>query len=78
MILLFQIENCQYCSYVRSVLANLNISYVAINAAYGSPARQIQLKLGSPDQVPFLVDVDKGRMISESEDIVEYLSKTYA
>ena len=77
MLLLFQTENCPYCAKVRSVLTLLNISYLAINATSGSKAREIQLKLGDLDQVPFLVDIDNGVTMYESDDIVAYLDRTY-
>lgn len=78
MLLLFQIENCSYCAKVRSALTSLGISYVAINSTSGSKAREIQLKLGEIDQVPFLVDIDHGVTLYESDAIVAYLDQTYA
>jgi glutaredoxin 2 len=44
----------------------------------GAPSRKVLLKLGGKEQVPFMVDTDKGVMMYESEDIIEYLKKNYS
>ncbi|MBI4836092.1 MAG: glutathione S-transferase N-terminal domain-containing protein [Candidatus Abawacabacteria bacterium] len=77
MLLLFQKESCPYCAKVRLALTNLQLSFVSINSKSGYPARDIQIKLGGIDQVPFLVDIDRGVLMYESDDIVAYLEKTY-
>lgn len=77
MILLFQKENCPYCAKVRNALTQLGISYVTVNSVKGTPARALQVKWGGQDQVPFLVDIEKGITMYESDDIVQYLTQTY-
>ena len=58
-------------------MADNSISYVSVVSAKGSPSRKILLKLGGKEQFPFLVDTDKGEMMYESDDIVEYVRKNY-
>lgn len=77
MILLFHKEECPYCLKVRQFMSDSHVSYVSIVSPKGAPSRKILLKLGGKEQVPFIVDTDKGVMMYESDDIVEYLKKTY-
>ena len=56
---------------------NNSISYISLVSAKGSPSRKILMKLGGKEQFPFLVDTDRGEMMYESEDIIEYVKKHY-
>lgn len=58
-------------------MSDHHISYVSVVSPIGAPSRKILMKLGGLQQVPFLVDTDKGEMMYESSDIVEYLRKHY-
>lgn len=78
MLILFERDDCPYCFKVRQYMNHHNISYVSVLSPIGAPSRKILVKLGGKSQVPFLVDTDKGEMMYESSDIVEYLSKHYA
>lgn len=77
MLILFHRESCPYCTKVRHFLMDNSISYVSVVSAKGSPSRKILMKLGGKEQFPFLVDTDKGEMMYESEDIIEYVRKNY-
>ena len=75
MYLLFQKERCPYCQMVRQALAERGLSYVLVAAEEGAPAQDVLEKLGGKKQVPFLVDLDKGKMLYESADIIAYLDQ---
>lgn len=77
MIELYQKENCPYCKKVREKLNELELDFVCRISKTGTKQREIMMKLGGQAQVPFLVDQEKGVMMYESGDIVEYLEKNY-
>lgn len=90
MLELYQAEDCPYCQKVREALADLGISYIAHNprtegeeSTEGGDLRNEQTlieltKLGGEDQIPFLVDHQRGEMLYESDDIIEYLNEHYS
>jgi glutathione S-transferase len=84
MLELYQAEGCQYSANVRETLTDLGVSYVVHNprsAAGETRNEQIheQLQtLGGEDQIPFLVDHQRGVTLYESDDIVAYLEEHYA
>ncbi len=78
MIILFHKEECPFCLKVRQYMSDHYISYTSVVSPKGAPSRKILLKLGGKEQVPFLVDTDKGEMMYESSDIVAYLQKNYS
>jgi glutathione S-transferase len=59
-------------------MSDSHISYTSVVSPKGAPSRKVLLKLGGKEQVPFMVDTDKGVMMYESEDIIEYLKKNYS
>ena len=77
MLELYQFEQCPYCKKVREKLTELDLDYICRNVKKGEKKREILMTLGEKDQVPFLVDLDKGIMMYESDKIVEYLDKNY-
>lgn len=78
MIELYQFEGCPYCAKVREALSRLEIDYICRTVPKHSPKRQFLMQLGGKQQVPFLVDQDRGVMMYESDDIIAYLEKHYA
>jgi glutaredoxin len=58
---------------VRQTLDDLGLDYICRTAPKGSKQREIMVKLGGKEQVPFLVDQAKGVMMYESEEIIKYL-----
>lgn len=78
MLLLFHKEECPYCLKVRQFMSDHHISYTSIVSPKGAPSRKILVQLGGKEQVPFLVDTDRGEMMYESNDIIAYLKKRYA
>jgi glutaredoxin 2 len=78
MLELYQISHCPYCKKVRQKLGDLNLDYICRNVESGTKKRETLIKLGGKDQVPFLMDMDKGIMMYESDEIVKYLDNTYS
>jgi len=78
MLELYQFEQCPYCKKVREKLTELNLDYICRNVPRSTKKVEILTILGGKDQVPFLVDLDKGIFMYESDKIVEYLDKNYS
>ena len=86
MLELYQSEDCPYCKKVRARLSELGISYVIHNPrlpgdAGGDVTNELtydELTTAGEDQIPYLVDPDRGTTLYESDDIVEYLETHYA
>ena len=78
MLELYQKEECPFCHKVRVALNDLGLDFICRISKTGLAQREIMLKLGGKSQVPFLVDQEKGVMLYESDDIVEYLYANYA
>lgn len=83
MLELYQAEGCPYCVKVQSTLTELGLSYIIHNprTARGDnrneQAYEDLISIGGKDQIPFLVDTDRGESLYESEDIVDYLEQDY-
>jgi len=86
MLELYQSEDCPHCATVRATLSELGISYVAHNPRLPgdqggdvtNEVTQEELTAGGQDQIPYLVDTDRGVTLYESDDIVDYLETHYA
>lgn len=86
MLEVYQAEGCSYCAKVREKLTALGLSYVVHNPRLprksGGDVRNEQthremVELGTRDQIPYLVDTNRGETLYESQDIVEYLDEHY-
>ncbi len=77
MLLLFQKEECPFCSKVRHFMTDNEISFLSVSSAKGSPSRRILTKLGGKDQLPYLVDLDAGVAMYEAEKIIDYLDENF-
>lgn len=84
MLELYQAEGCNYSAKVREALTDLGVSYVVHNprSATGEVRNQQtydeQVDLGGSDQIPFLVDHQRGDTMYESDDIIVYLEEHYS
>jgi glutathione S-transferase len=84
MLELYQAEGCGYSATVRETLTELGVSYVVHNprSAAGETRNEQtndQLRtIGGEDQIPFLVDHQRGVTMYESDEIVEYLESHYS
>ena len=85
MLELYQSEGCPYCAKVREKLSKLGISYVIHNPRLpgdegGNVTNEVtydKLTAGGEDQIPYLVDTERGVTMYESDDIVDYLEEHY-
>ena len=79
---LYQFEGCPHCKKVREFCSENGISVVLHNPRNGDTVvneeRIEELRDGGQDQVPFLVDNERGVSMYESDDIVDYLDENYA
>ncbi len=87
MIELYQAEGCPYCEKVRDRMTDLGLSYVVHNprlpgdeggTVMNEQTQEQMVELGGQDQIPFLVDHERGESLYESDDIVEYLEEHYS
>ncbi|MFB6090111.1 MAG: glutathione S-transferase N-terminal domain-containing protein [Halobellus sp.] len=85
MLELYQSEGCPHCAKVREKLSELGVSYIIHNPRLpgdrgGDVTNEVthdELTAGGEDQIPYLVDTDRGVTMYESDDIVEYLEGNY-
>lgn len=85
---LYQSEGCPHCAKVRRFCTRNGISYTLHNPrtegsllaheTVTNRDRQAELEGYGQDQVPLLVDHERGESLYESDDIVDYLRKHYA
>lgn len=75
---LYEFENCAYCRLVRMAITELHLDVdIRPCPKGGTKWRPEAIKLGGKTQFPLLVDENNGRMLYESNDIIQYLFKTY-
>jgi len=74
---LYDFEACPYCRKVREALSELDLDYVALPVAKGSPRREELVRLGGKTMAPFLHDRNTRTRLYESDDIIAYLNRTY-
>lgn len=83
MLELYQAEGCPYCTEVRESMTELGISCVVHNPRTATgELRNDQthdelLAIGGDDQIPFLVDHQRGETLYETEAIIDYLEAHY-
>jgi glutathione S-transferase len=77
LLILYNMESSPYCRKVREALTELDLAYICKNAPRGSRAREQLRKEGSKVMVPFLIDPNHRVKMYESDQIVEYLYRTY-
>lgn len=83
MLELYQAEDCPHSATVREKLTELGCSYVAHNPrlAEGEVKNETTNEaleaIGGESQIPFLVDTNRGEIMYESDEIVEYLEQVY-
>ncbi len=75
---LYSFEASPFCRIVREALCTMEIPYRLRNVAKGSAQRGELERRAGRVMVPYLVDLNTGRSLFESADIVSYLEETYA
>ena len=77
MLTLYDRSTCPYCHKVFDVAAELGVEFEKKDI--GDPAIAAELVArGGKQQVPYLVDSERGVEMYESDDIVVYLKEHYA
>lgn len=75
---LYEFEACPFCRRVREALTRLDLAVLVRPCPKGGRRnRERLLALGGLEQFPFLVDLDAGRQMYESSDIVAHLEREY-
>jgi len=74
---LYDMERCPYCRKVREALSELDLEYIARTSTRGAATRQQAVALGGKQMFPLLSDPNTGKLLYESEDIIDYLWATY-
>jgi len=79
MIQLYMRDGCPFCQKVLLAAQEIglkeNQDFKTIDAAPGTPGRDVVLSVGGKGMVPFLVDGDKA--MYESGDIIVYLKRKF-
>jgi len=75
MLKLYQIEWCAYCHRVRQVMTELGLTYITVNVPANRDERAEVLAISGRPGVPVLQDGDK--VLTDSDEILEYLRSTY-
>jgi glutathione S-transferase len=80
MIELYHAENCPYCVTVRAFMEKEGIAYISkpVPLRGTNSLKDELVAIGGKSQVPFLVDKEKGVKMYESDDIIDYVKKTYS
>ncbi|MEM9071104.1 MAG: glutathione S-transferase N-terminal domain-containing protein [Myxococcota bacterium] len=74
---LYEFESCPFCRKVREELSELDLGYICHPSAKGSRNRDVVVERGGKAMFPYLVDPNEGVEMYESEDIIDYLHRTY-
>jgi glutathione S-transferase len=76
---LYELDGCPYCAKVINKLDELGLDYESHEVPRSHGERTEVKDVSGQTGVPVLVDNDNGiEGMPESDDIVEYLEKTYA
>ncbi len=75
MLTLYQAEWCPYCHRVRQVMTELGLTYTTVNVPADRDERAEVVALSDQPGIPTLRDGD--RVLSDSDEIIEYLRATY-
>ncbi|MCB9730576.1 MAG: glutathione S-transferase N-terminal domain-containing protein [Deltaproteobacteria bacterium] len=75
---LYEFESCPFCRKVREVLSEMDLDYISRACPKGAVQNRGRATTESGKALfPFLVDPNTGRALHESEDIIDYLHRTY-
>ncbi|WP_049985065.1 glutathione S-transferase N-terminal domain-containing protein [Halobellus rufus] len=76
-ITLYRLQACPFCERVVRVLDELDLSYRSRFVEPMHADRDVVKRISGKRSVPAIVDEATGVTMSESANIVEYLTKTY-
>ncbi len=73
MFTLYYKPSCPFCQRVLQMAENLHVTFDLKDISEDEAARLELIEKGGKQQVPFLVDTDKGVSMYESSDIIDYI-----
>jgi len=77
MLNLYYKPTCPFCRRVLKVSEEFGVELNLFDISADLELREELIAKGGKTQVPFLEDTEKGEMIYESNDIIEYIRKNY-
>jgi len=78
-ITLYELPGCPYCAKVIDTLEELGLEYDTVEVPRAHAERTEVKEISGQNGVPVIVDEDHGvDGMYESDDIVDYLERTYA
>jgi len=75
---LYRLEGCPFCELVADRLDELGLEYDSIWTEGLHSKRNEVKRVSGQRQVPVLLDEEHGLTMAESENIIEFLDRTYA
>ena len=75
---LYQLDGCPFCEKVADRLDEVGIDYETIWVDAMHSDRNEVKRVSGQRGVPVLVDEDRGVTMAESDNIVEFVDRTYA
>lgn len=78
MLTLYSTPTCSFCQRVLQIAGNLKVDLNVKDISEDETARIELIEKGGMEQVPFLVDTEKGNSMYESSDIIDYIRENYA
>jgi len=78
MLTLYYKPSCPFCQRVLQVSDNLGVQFELKDISESEEALAELLEKGGKQQVPYLVDDERGVAMYESGDIIEYVREHYA
>jgi len=76
-LVLYDFEACPFCRKAREALSHLGLEVEVRPTGRGSARREELRQAGGKVMVPYLIDPNTNKEMYESDDIVQYLYKTY-
>jgi len=78
MLTLYYKPSCPFCQRVLQIAENLHIDLNLKDVSEDEAAAAALVEKGGKQQVPYLVDEEKGTAMYESSDIIEYIRENHA
>jgi glutathione S-transferase len=75
---IYEFEACPFCRKVREAVSILDLDVVYYPCPRGGPTFRTKVQeIGGKQQFPFIIDPNTKTSMYESDDIIQYLFKTY-
>jgi glutathione S-transferase len=77
MLILYTGDSCPFCRQVEAYLQSKGLAYEARDIRANPDYADELVEIGGKQQIPYLVDTERGVSMYESEDIIQYVEDTY-